>query len=223
MPAMAGIFRSWRGSRSTGSSSLRWWAPSMGSCSPPCSLRSEATARRTAFSPCSWQRSPSTSRRPSTTRRGSFARSRTSSACRTRRRGSSVRSCTCTRARQATGRGDSRRARSRTSYPWKDSDLTLAGLAERLGSTPHKLSEVLNAQIGQTFYDFVNGYRVREVQRRIASGDAARLKMLSLAFDAGFSSKSTFNQAFKKHTGATPSAFRERVGGGDVVESAVTP
>ena len=96
--------------------------------------------------------------------------------------------------------------------PWRDSELTLADLATQLDSTPHKLSEVLNAQVGQTFYDFVNGYRVREVQRRIKAGDARALKMLALAMDAGFASKSTFNDAFKKHTRQTPSDFRQAVG-----------
>lgn len=97
-----------------------------------------------------------------------------------------------------------------TERPWKDSELTLADLSARLGSTPHKLSEVLNAQLGMSFYDFVNGYRVREVQRRIAAGDSRSLKMLALAMDAGFASKSTFNQAFKKHTNQTPSAYRQQ-------------
>ena len=96
--------------------------------------------------------------------------------------------------------------------PWRDSELTLADLAEQLGSTPHKLSEVLNSEVGETFYDFVNGYRVREVQRRIKAGEARALKMLALAMDAGFASKSTFNQAFKKHTSQTPSDFRQAVG-----------
>ena len=95
--------------------------------------------------------------------------------------------------------------------PWKESELTLAELAGRLQTTPHKLSEVLNGRVGQTFYDFVNGYRVREVQRRIEGGDARRLKMLAIALDAGFASKSTFNDAFKKHTGHTPSAYRATV------------
>jgi AraC-like DNA-binding protein len=99
-----------------------------------------------------------------------------------------------------------------TEQPWKESELTLADLAIRLESTPHKLSEVLNAQLGQPFYDFVNGYRVREVQRRIKAGDARSLKMLALAMDAGFASKSAFNEVFKKHTSQTPSAFRQAVG-----------
>jgi AraC-like DNA-binding protein len=91
--------------------------------------------------------------------------------------------------------------------PWTDSELTLADLASRLGTTPHKLSEVLNSDVGKTFYDFVNGYRVRDVQRRIQEGEARTRKMLALALDAGFASKSTFNQAFKRHTNLTPSDF----------------
>jgi AraC-like DNA-binding protein len=95
---------------------------------------------------------------------------------------------------------------------WRDSDLTLADLADRLDTTPHKLSEVLNSQLGQTFYDFVNGYRVRDVQRRIAAGEAQKVTMLALALDAGFASKSTFNVVFKKHTSQTPSAYRQAAG-----------
>ena len=100
-----------------------------------------------------------------------------------------------------------------TERPWRDSDLTLADLAERLSTTPHKLSEVLNSQLGQTFYDFVNGYRVREVQRRIAAGEADKVTMLALALDAGFASKSTFNLVFKKHTSLTPSDYRRQAAG----------
>jgi AraC-like DNA-binding protein len=95
-------------------------------------------------------------------------------------------------------------------HPYRTSELTLADLAERLETSPHKLSEVLNAQLGQTFYDFVNGYRVREVQRRLADDTTRNLTLLSLALDAGFASKSTFNAAFKKHTGRTPSEYRRR-------------
>jgi AraC-like DNA-binding protein len=99
-----------------------------------------------------------------------------------------------------------------TERPWRDSELTLADLAGRLSTTPHKLSEVLNAQIGVSFYDFVNSYRVREVQRRIAASDTHAVTMLSLAMDAGFASKSTFNLVFKKFTGQTPSDFRQAAG-----------
>jgi AraC-like DNA-binding protein len=91
---------------------------------------------------------------------------------------------------------------------YQNSELTLADLAERLNTTPHKLSEVLNSQLEQTFYDFVNAYRVRDVQRRIADERWKNLTILSLALEAGFASKSTFNQVFKQHTGKTPSTYR---------------
>src|SRR5262249_45910644 len=47
-------------------------------------------------------------------------------------------------------------------HPYRDPDLTLPDLATRLGTTPHKLSEVLNGELTQTFYEFVNSYRVED-------------------------------------------------------------
>ncbi len=93
--------------------------------------------------------------------------------------------------------------------PYRDPDLTLPALAERLGSTPHKLSEVLNRELSQTVYDFVNGYRVDEVRALLADPGTKHLNILALGLDAGFASKSTFNQAFKKLTGQTPSTYRK--------------
>jgi AraC-like DNA-binding protein len=94
---------------------------------------------------------------------------------------------------------------------YRDSELTLADLADRLETTPHKLSEVLNSELEQTFYDFVNSYRVKDVQRRIADESSRNLKILALAMDAGFASKSTFNAVFRQHTGHTPSSYRRSV------------
>ena len=96
-------------------------------------------------------------------------------------------------------------------HPYRDPDLTLPQLAEQMDTTPHKLSEVLNRELGQTFYDFVNGYRVAEIRRRLVDSKSAHLNVLTLAMDAGFASKSTFNQAFKKLTGQTPSSYRSAV------------
>ena len=93
-------------------------------------------------------------------------------------------------------------------HPHRDPDLTLADLAERLNTSPHKLSEVLNGELAQSFYDFVNSYRVSDVRRRLAEGKSDHLTVLTLALDAGFASKSTFNQVFKKLTGQTPSSYR---------------
>ena len=101
-----------------------------------------------------------------------------------------------------------------TERPYRDPDLTLHDLAQRLNTTPHKLSELLNTELSQTFYDFVNRYRVEDVRRRLAASDSQHLKVLALAMDAGFASKSTFNQVFKKQTGHTPSTYRKVIAAG---------
>ena len=97
-------------------------------------------------------------------------------------------------------------------HPYRDPDLTLSDLAEQLSTSPHKLSEVLNQELAQTFYDFVNSYRVGDVRQRLVERTSQHLSVLTLALDAGFASKSTFNQVFKKLTGQTPSSYRKALG-----------
>lgn len=95
----------------------------------------------------------------------------------------------------------------RTRRPHLRPDLTLAALAEEVGLAPAALSHAVNAGFGTHFNDFVNGYRVAEVQARLAEPDAEHLTLLAVATECGFNSKSTFNRAFRKATGTTPSAW----------------
>jgi AraC-like DNA-binding protein len=88
-----------------------------------------------------------------------------------------------------------------------DPDLNLATLAEQLNTSPSLLSKTINLTQKQNFNDFVNGYRSREVIRRLEAGDHERLTFLSIALDAGFNSKATFNRAFKKYTGESPRQY----------------
>lgn len=88
-----------------------------------------------------------------------------------------------------------------------DPDLRLADLARGVGVTPNQLSQVLNQGLGTTFFDFVNGYRIEEVKRRLRDPASASLTHLAIALEAGFSSKSSFHRIFKKRTGQTPSAY----------------
>ena len=89
-----------------------------------------------------------------------------------------------------------------------DPDLRLSDLVERLGVTRNQLSYVINKTLKKNFYDFVNEYRVRRVLDLLKEQSADDLKIISLAFDAGFNSKPAFNAVFKKYTGLTPSAYR---------------
>ena len=95
--------------------------------------------------------------------------------------------------------------------PYIDSNLSLHQLAEMLDVTPHNLSEVINTGLNQNFFDFVNQYRVENVKKDVVDEQKGHLKLLSIALDAGFNSKSSFNAIFKKHTGMTPSEYREKV------------
>ena len=88
-----------------------------------------------------------------------------------------------------------------------DSGLTLAGLATATGLSKHHLSEVLNRHVGKNFYEFINGYRVGFVRKRLEEGSTQ--KILDMALEAGFSSKSTFNAIFKQFTGKTPTQYRK--------------
>jgi AraC-like DNA-binding protein len=88
-------------------------------------------------------------------------------------------------------------------------DLKLGELAERIGTSPQLLSQYFNDVLGQTFFDYVNAQRVAEVQRMMALPEHADSNLLELAHGAGFNSKTTFNGAFKKVSGLSPSAWRK--------------
>jgi AraC-like DNA-binding protein len=64
--------------------------------------------------------------------------------------------------------------------------------------------------VGQSFFGYVNGRRADALMAALADPGKADRGVLDLAFDVGFSSKSTLNSVFKKHTGTTPTAFRAR-------------
>jgi AraC-like DNA-binding protein len=89
--------------------------------------------------------------------------------------------------------------------PWREPDLTLHELAQRLGAHPALLSRVLNTGCGQNFNDFVNTYRTQEAQRKLADPRFAHYSLMGVALESGFNSKSTFNRVFKKLTGQAPS------------------
>ncbi|MEM1055132.1 MAG: helix-turn-helix transcriptional regulator [Bacteroidota bacterium] len=97
-----------------------------------------------------------------------------------------------------------------TERPYLDPEVRLGDLAARVGISERTLSQVLAEAFGGSFYDVVNGYRVREVQARLADPAHAPLTVLAVGLDSGFSSKASFNRVFKQRTGETPSAYRAR-------------
>jgi len=88
-----------------------------------------------------------------------------------------------------------------------DDKLTLTRLSVLTGLSKHHLSEVLNRHAGKNFYEFINGYRIDFVCKRLE--EKTEQTILDIALEAGFSSKSTFNAIFKQFTGQTPTQYRK--------------
>lgn len=88
-----------------------------------------------------------------------------------------------------------------------DPELSLPVLARALGMKRNELSRIINEGGGSSFYDFVNRFRIDEFKALARDPGKRGWKILALAFEAGFNSKPSFNSAFKRLAGATPSAW----------------
>lgn len=87
-----------------------------------------------------------------------------------------------------------------------DPALSLHRLARHVGVSPNHISQTLNETIGASFFDYVNGWRVRAAQPRIVEG---RETVLAIALDVGFNTRSSFYKTFRRVTGQTPQGYRE--------------
>lgn len=91
--------------------------------------------------------------------------------------------------------------------PWLNGELTAGELSQLLGISANHLSQVLNKEQKQNFFDFVNSYRIKEVILKMRDPACSHLTLLAMALDSGFNSKTSFNTVFKKATNKTPSQY----------------
>ena len=89
----------------------------------------------------------------------------------------------------------------------KNPNLTLTDLANTLNTNRNIISKAINQEFQMNFNDFVNEKRAEAVIEKLKNGEHAQNTLLGIALDCGFNSKTTFNRAFKKHTGITPKQF----------------
>lgn len=94
--------------------------------------------------------------------------------------------------------------------PYLNPTLSLNELAGALSISPKHLSQVINHSFQQNFYHYMNSYRIQVCKSRLLDASEKHLNILEIAFDSGFNSKNTFNAAFKKETGMTPTEFRKQ-------------
>lgn len=89
---------------------------------------------------------------------------------------------------------------------FRQEDLYLEDLADKVSLTPHQLSELLNMYQKKSFSEFIMGFRIEAAKHELM--DLPDATIIDVAFSCGFGAKSTFNVAFRKATGFTPTAFR---------------
>ncbi|WP_255452762.1 AraC family transcriptional regulator [Aquimarina sp. RZ0] len=94
--------------------------------------------------------------------------------------------------------------------PFLDPSLSIKDVSESLKTPVRDVSLLINHQLDQHFFDFINSYRIEEAMDLLKDPLKKSVTVLEILYEVGFNSKSSFNTAFKKYTGMTPSAFRKK-------------
>jgi len=90
---------------------------------------------------------------------------------------------------------------------YRDDEINLADTAISLGITHHQLSQLLNERLSMNFNTYINSYRIEDAKKLlIANPDRT---VLTIAYEVGFNSKSSFYESFTKITGITPVEYRK--------------
>ncbi|MEJ8844601.1 AraC family transcriptional regulator [Lacibacter sp. H375] len=93
---------------------------------------------------------------------------------------------------------------------YENPELSVADIAQPLSIAPKKVSQIINRGFAVNFNDYINQHRVKAVIAKLQEGEHSLQTLLAIAYDCGFNSKSTFNRAFKRHTGLSPNAYIQK-------------
>lgn len=94
--------------------------------------------------------------------------------------------------------------------PFLEASLNIYDLSKQIGISTRDLSVLINHDLNQHFFDFVNGFRIRKAMEMLADPGKKEFTVLEILYDVGFNSKSSFNTAFKKYTQLTPTEYRKK-------------
>ncbi len=97
-----------------------------------------------------------------------------------------------------------------TEKPYLDYELDLRSLSEKIDTTPNKLSQIINSSFNKNFFEYVNEHRIEEVKKHLIDPQFAEEKIMNIAYDCGFNSKSSFFSVFKRLTSQTPAEYKNK-------------
>lgn len=93
---------------------------------------------------------------------------------------------------------------------YRDGDLNVDKLAERLGSNRSYLSRIINEFSSLNFNNYVNKYRIEEAVNVLSDADN-NIPLKALASELGFNNLTTFYNSFQKELGIPPSQYRKKL------------
>ncbi|MGB5819460.1 MAG: helix-turn-helix domain-containing protein [Saonia sp.] len=93
---------------------------------------------------------------------------------------------------------------------YKENDISLEILAERLNTTRHNASQVINEHFRMNFHELINTYRINEAKEILDNDRLKNLNIIDVAYEVGYNNKVTFNKAFKKDTNLTPTEYQKK-------------
>ena len=89
-------------------------------------------------------------------------------------------------------------------------ELKMSDLAEVLGLSSSKLSQVFSLYVKENYYEFINRYRLEEFKRLIDEGEYKKYTLTALSEKCGFK-KSSFFSTFRRVEGMTPTEYMRKV------------
>ena len=89
---------------------------------------------------------------------------------------------------------------------YRENDISLQGLSEKLGTSRHNTSQVINEHFNSNFFELINKYRIEDAAK-ILQNNTENLTIIEVAYKVGFNNKVTFNKSFKKYLSQTPSEY----------------
>jgi len=92
-----------------------------------------------------------------------------------------------------------------------DPSLTLESLAESMRISKSHLSRIISTELGLSFTDYLNSFRVEEAKCYLNNPEFSNYTIVAIGLEAGFNSKSSFFEVFKKEVGMTPSAYKKKI------------
>lgn len=85
-------------------------------------------------------------------------------------------------------------------------DLSLEALAQQIGFSPYHFARLFRQTTGESPHQFVLRQRIERAQHLLEKAD---LPLVHIALESGFADQSHLTQAFKRHLGLTPRAYRQ--------------